>query len=62
MWLQAHRTGGVGLWEMLILKDLQLEATDRGKKLVINNVCSLITLWSKSPNLSVFVFFATCRS
>ena len=33
-----------------------------GKKLVLNNICSFITLWSKSPNLSVFVFFTTCRS
>ena len=41
---------------MLILKDLQLQAIDRGKKLVINKICSFITLWSKSPNLSVFVF------
>ena len=44
------------------LKDLQLQAIDRGKKLVINKICSFITLWSKSPNLSVFVFFTTRRS
>ena len=42
---------------MLILEDLQLQAIDRGKKLAINKVCSFINLWSKSPNLSVFVFF-----
>ena len=48
--------------EMLILKDLQLQAIDRGKKLVINKICSFITLWSKSPNLSVFVLLTTCRS
>ena len=42
--------------------DLQLQAIDRGKKLAINKFCSFITLWSKSPNLSVFVLFNTCRS
>ena len=42
---------------MLILEDLQLQAIDQGKKLVINKICSFITLWSKSPNLSAFVFF-----
>ena len=42
---------------MLILKDWQLQALDRGKKLAINKICSFLTLWSKSPNLSVFGFF-----
>lgn len=42
---------------MLFIKDLQLQAIDRGKKLAINKVCSFINLWNKSPNLSVFVFF-----
>ena len=46
----------------VIFKRFAITSNRYGKKLVINNLCSFITLWSKSPNLSVFVFFTTYRS
>ena len=42
-------------------KRFAITSNRSGKKLVINKLCSFITLWSKSPNLSVFVLFTTCR-
>ena len=41
-------------------KRFAITSNRSGKKLVINKICSFITLWSKTPN--VFVFFTTCRS
>ena len=38
-------------------KRFAIASNRSGKKLVINKICSYITLWSKSPNLSVFVLF-----
>ena len=46
----------------VIFKRIAITSNRSGKKLVINKLCSFITLWSKSPNLSVFVLFTTCRS
>ena len=46
----------------VIFKRFAITSNRSGKKLVINKFCSFITLWSKSPNLSVFVLFTTCRS
>ena len=43
-------------------KRFAITSNRSGKKLVINKICSFITLWSKFPNLSVFVFFTTRRS
>ena len=43
-------------------KRFAITSNRSGKKLVINKICSFITLWSKSPNLSVFVLFTTGRS
>ena len=42
-------------------KRFAITSNRSGKKISINNICSFITLWSKSPNLYVFVFFTTCR-
>ena len=43
-------------------KRFAIASNRSGKRLVINKICSFITLRSKSPNLSVFVVFTTCRS
>ena len=44
------------------LKRFVITSNRSGEKIVINKICSFITLWSKSPNLSVFVLLTTCRS
>ena len=43
-------------------KRFAIASNRSGKTLVLNKICSFITLWCKSPNLSVFVLFTSCRS